>query len=432
VSIAPSALSHRILPLLALGLPLAAQATNGYSPTGFGTTNKGLAGAGVALPQDSLAAATNPAGMVRLGERLDLGAAVFLPNRRFVARDDGNPPPFPSIPTGRYDSKNDIFLVPAFGWNHRLNDRSTIGVSIGGNGGMNTEYDVAVWQNFAPPGVASKPTGVDLGQVFMGLSYAYQITPQHSLGIMPILAYQRFKAEGLEPFDNPAASVSPGHVTNRDYDNSWGYGARIGWLGQVTPRLSLGLSYQTKLYMSKFDKYRGLFAEQGNFDIPATLAAGLAFKATPSLTLLFDYQRIYYGDVKALHNSNNINPFANPALRMGADDGLGFGWDDQDIYKFGVQWEYSPELTLRAGYSHATQVFDNAQALFNILAPATIRDHASLGLTYRFNPKNAISVAYTHAFKEKVEGQNTIFTGPQTGYVEMDQDGVEISWNHWF
>ncbi|MEW8047083.1 MAG: hypothetical protein AB2805_11380, partial [Candidatus Thiodiazotropha sp.] len=52
-------------------------ATNGYSPTGFGTTNKGMAGAGVAFPQDTIAAATNPAGMVLLGHRTDLGMALF-------------------------------------------------------------------------------------------------------------------------------------------------------------------------------------------------------------------------------------------------------------------------------------------------------------------------------------------------------------------
>ena len=40
-------------------------ATNGYFGHGYSTKEKGLAGAGVAYSQDSLAAATNPAGMVQ-------------------------------------------------------------------------------------------------------------------------------------------------------------------------------------------------------------------------------------------------------------------------------------------------------------------------------------------------------------------------------
>ena len=103
-----------------------ANATNGYSPTGFGTTNKGLAGAGVALPQDTLAGATNPAGMVLLGHRLDVGAALFNPNRGFTANADGG-----AIPPGEYESGNDWFLIPHFGWNRPLDENSSIGISIG-------------------------------------------------------------------------------------------------------------------------------------------------------------------------------------------------------------------------------------------------------------------------------------------------------------
>ena len=369
------------LPTVLLVGVSAAQATNGYSPTGFGTANKGLAGAGVALPQDALAGATNPAGMAYVGERVDLGAALFNPNRGFDANADVGPlPPFPNIPPGSYDSRNDLFLIPHAGWNKRLDERSTIGVLLGANGGMNTEYGSDVWRNFNnPAGTASSPTGVDFSQLFIGVPYAYQVNERHSLGVMPIIAVQRFKAEGLEPFK--AFSVHPDKLTNNGYDYSWGYGVRVGWLGQVSDDLSVGVSAQSRLYMQKFDDYAGLFAEQGDFDVPPTVTAGFAWRAMPSVTLVADWQRIYYGDVKSLHNPNDIA--IGPANLLGADEGLGFGWNDIDIFKFGVQWEYSRQFTLRAGFSHADQLFDNGEALFNVLAPATVRRHASLGMTYR-------------------------------------------------
>ncbi len=82
--------------------------------------------------------------------------------------------------------------------------------------------------------------------------------------------------------------------------------------------------------------------------------------------------------------------------------------------------------------SHADQLFDNGAALFNVLAPATIRTHASLGMTYRLDEGNAITMAYTHAFYEEIEGQNPTFTGPQTGSVQMKQHELEVSWGWLF
>jgi len=407
-----------------------AQATNGYSPTGFGTTNKGLAGAGVALPQDTLAGATNPAGMVQVGDRIDVGMALFAPDRGFTADPNAAPTsPPPSVPAGTYHSENDLFLIPHAGWNRKLDERSSIGVLFGANGGMNTEYDSDVWRNFNnPAGTSSAPTGVDFAQLFLGVPYAVKLDDRHTFGIMPILAVQRFKAEGLEPFQG--FSTAPDKVTNNGYDYSWGYGLRVGWLGELTDRLTLGASAQTCLCMERFDKYAGLFAEQGDFDVPPTVTAGLAFNATPDLTLVFDWQRIFYGNVNSIGNPNDTAIAEGNFL--GADDGLGFGWKDIDILKLGLQWRYDQALTLRAGISHADQLFDNGEALFNILAPATVRTHASLGMSYRMNNGNVFSMAYTHAFHERISGQNPNFTGPQTGSVQMDQDELEFSYSWTF
>ena len=59
-----------------------ANATNGYFAHGYGTKEKGLAGAGAAYSQDSMAASTNPAGMAFVGDRMDIGAAIFSPSPR--------------------------------------------------------------------------------------------------------------------------------------------------------------------------------------------------------------------------------------------------------------------------------------------------------------------------------------------------------------
>ncbi len=220
------------------------------------------------------------------------------------------------MPPGTYDSRNDYFLIPHFGWNKQIDEVSSIGVLVGANGGMNTEYGSAVWRNFNNgSNIATSPTGVDFSQLFLGVPYARRLNEQHTVGIMPIVAVQRFKAEGLEPFQG--LSTDSTKVTNNGHDYSWGYGIRVGWLGQLTDRLALGASAQSRLYMTEFDDYAGLFAEQGDFDVPPTVTAGLSFKATPEVTLILDWQRIFYSDVNALSNPNDAP--------VGPGNLLGFG-----------------------------------------------------------------------------------------------------------
>jgi long-chain fatty acid transport protein len=80
---------HRLVHLALLPAVLApglALATNGYLAHGYGVKAQGLAGAGIALPQDALAAATNPAGTAFVGERADIGATWFRPTRARKSR----------------------------------------------------------------------------------------------------------------------------------------------------------------------------------------------------------------------------------------------------------------------------------------------------------------------------------------------------------
>jgi long-chain fatty acid transport protein len=157
--------------------------------------------------------------------------------------------------------------------------------------------------------------------------------------------------------------------------------------------------------MSKFDDYRGLFAEQGDFDIPANWTIGLALKATPELTLAVDVQEIYYSNIKSVHNPFLPNLMTAP---LGDDNGAGFGWKDNTIVKLGVQWQSSKEWTWRAGYSFGNQVIPQSEVLFNILAPGVIKQHASVGFTKSMGNNNDLSFALTHAFSASVTGPNPL------------------------
>ncbi|MFA7350600.1 MAG: hypothetical protein WC009_07550 [Methylotenera sp.] len=73
--------THKLLPLLAILAASNASATNGYFAHGYGVKSQGMGGVGIALPQDAIAAAANPAGMGLIGDRVDFGVTWFRPQR---------------------------------------------------------------------------------------------------------------------------------------------------------------------------------------------------------------------------------------------------------------------------------------------------------------------------------------------------------------
>ena len=115
-----------------------------------------------------------------------------------------------------------------------------LGVTVYGNGGMNTDYPGDQLPSPGGCGPATGPgsgfnpapgpynlfcgngrLGVDLVQLVIAPTLAWKIHPDHSIGISPLFAYQRFKQEGLQTFDTPFLSNSPGNVTNRGHDGEY-------------------------------------------------------------------------------------------------------------------------------------------------------------------------------------------------------------------
>lgn len=408
--------------------PATALATNGYFSHGYGTHSKGLAGAGAALPMSAMDAATNPANMVWVGNRLDLGAALFSPQREYTTSNPGPGATFPLAP-GNVESDSDYFVIPHIGWNKMLNDQSSVGVTVYGNGGMNTDYP-AFDNIFCPaPGstgtFCAGKTGVNLEQLFVNGSYARKINDKASWGVTAIAAYQRFKATGLGSFGAMGFSSDPANLTDNGHDDSFGYGARLGIQGEVAPGLRLAASYQTEMSMDEFDKYKGLFAEQGGFDIPASAVIGLAFDVTPASTLVFDIQKIWYSDVASI--ANPMLPNLAPGS-LGTDDGPGFGWDDMTVYKLGYQWATSDDMTWRVGVSTGDQPIPSSEVMFNILAPAVMEEHLTFGFTKAVGTSNEFNFAAMYAPKSSVTGQNPMGDG-QTIELEMVQYELEASYS---
>lgn len=435
-------------------------ATNGYFTHGTGAKNKGLAGSGLAMPEDAISVANNPASALSNTGKYDLGIAVFSPSRHYETTDslyNGQGGTF-TIGPNDIDSDNKIFYLPHMAGAWKIGDQGAWAASFYGKGGMNTTWKGGT-ATFDPDGPGPAPvmtfpgtygggvaggnggTGVDLMQAYLELTYSRGIGENFTLGASLMGVMQLFAARGLsafggytETFAASGGTVMPENLTNNGHDKSYGIGAKLGLLWDLTDSVSFAAAYQFKIGMSKFDDYSDLFADSGSMDIPASLKAGLTVRPTESFALNFDIEKIWYSDVDAVGNPfvnlfscPTANPMAtDPSYCLGGKSGAGFGWDDMMVYKIGGQWNTSGAWTWRAGFSHGKQPIASSEVVFNILAPGVIEDHLTFGFTRELESGNEINMAFMYGFNKKVTGPNTLDPSQDISF-DMSQWEVEFS-----
>ena len=282
-----------------------ALATNGYFMIGYGAKSNGVGGAGVALAQDRLVGAINPAAMALAADGFDGGLRVLgaIRNASIDCRGIG------ACDTVVKDrSARDLFLIPNFGYKRTFGDALALGVTVYGNGGINTTYGRAFYDEALArvqggrPGDPGFPRdgklGIDFSQLFIAPSLAWRLLDGHTVGLSPILAVQRFSARGLETFAR--YSSDPTSLSGRGTDYMIGGGFRVGWTGLVLPRLTLGAQFTSRIWTQDSVKYNGFIAQDGDLDAPPHWTIGFAFDATPRVTVVFDFQRILYERIDAV------------------------------------------------------------------------------------------------------------------------------------
>lgn len=399
-------------------------ATNGFAPIGIGQKAIGMGGAGVAFPQDSLSGGINPAGMYDIGNHFDLGIKLFRPIRETEIEGNAMGPAV----NHTYDaSDNKNFLVPELGYNKKINERTTLGVSIFGNGGMNTDYTTPILLFDAS---GTRDAGVDLAQMFIVPTLAYKLDDKNIIGLGINLVYQRLELDGVQNFKG--MSMAPTSVSDNGYDDSKGIGFRIGWLGHLSPKFSMGATYQAKTNMSKLDRYKGIFANHGDFDIPSNYALGFKFQTNDKTVVALDVMRINYSESASVGNTRE--PSLSMGIPFGANGASGFGWKDQTIYKIGVSYDYSPNLTLRAGFNHGNNPLRSSDTLFNMLAPGVVENHATLGATLKMKDGSDWTISYMHCFENNLDGSNSIPAGFGGGdaNLKMYEDSIGIGYGRSF
>ena len=467
--------------LLATGLfvlSAPALATNGYFTHGVGTASKGMAGTGVGSNADmgAIMTASNPALGVFVDDSWELGLSVFSPRRSYNASASqlnggvidlggcgpANPElclPSHTISQGKIDSGSEWFPIPYVAKNWSLaNDANITGVFYG-RGGMNTDWDdsnASATSYFCggdpfagePPVTGQGPycsgkAGVDLMQAFLSVTYSARAGDNFTWGIGPVLAVQAFEAEGVsvfapitETFAASGGTEFPTSLSNNGHDTSIGWGFTGGvWWG-MTDRFSVGFAYQSKMSMDEFDDYADLFAEQGGFDIPASIKGGASWVASDTLRVNFDIEHTQFSDVDSVGNPMSLLtgcptlPLGgtNTSNCLGGGAGAGFGWDDMTTFKLGFEWQTNENNTWRFGYSYGEQPIQDEDVLFNILAPGVMESHLTVGWTTRRPDGSAWNFSFMYAPENDVSGPS-MFDPTQTIKLEMSQLEFEVGFS---
>ena len=465
--------------LLAMGMFVfsgAALATNGYFTHGVGAQSKGMAGTGVGSNADmgAIMGASNPALTVFSGEAWEAGLSIFSPRRSYSVTssvNNGGNNTF-SMTAGSYDSSSEWFPIPYVAKSWKLANDNVVSFLFYGRGGMNTDWDdlsATATSGICDPtgqGVATGPgtfcagkAGVDLSQAFLTVNYAGKMSDKFAWGVGPVFAIQMFEANGVMsylPFTQSYAdSVDPNtgfgdpsvvtSLSDNGHDSSIGWGLSAGIWAGLSDSVSVGLAYQSKISMGEFDDYADLFAQNGGFDIPSSIKAGISFLASDMLRVNFDIEHIAYTDADSVSNPL-ANIFsgcftANPPLApessgcLGGPNGGGFGWEDMTAYKLGFEWQRDENNTWRFGFSYGEQPIQSPDVVFNILAPGVMEQHITLGWTHQTASGGALSLSFMYAPEVKVTGPNAFdqtpaapTNPPQTIELRMNQLEFEVAY----
>lgn len=412
-----------------------ARATHGYFGYGYSTKQKGMGGAGAALPLDSLQSAVNPAGLVYVGNRYDFGFGLYSIRPRYTV--EGAPSGYPGtfgLAPETVNGKRDFIISPHGGWNKMLDARGSIGVATYTNGGANTRYPASAANGLGT--FYGGKAGAKLEQQFVQAAYSRMVGDHSSLGLGFLLAYQRLAASGLSSFAPFVADGTPDKLTNQGTSHALGYGFKLGAMSDVSPGVTLAASYQTALKMGRHDEYADLMPNRGRVDVPPTATMGVAWRPDEKNTVALDLQRIWYSKTAGTGNPfGNLHEFreGDPSYGLGGPNGPGLGWRDVTVLKIGGQHALNDSLTARAGISYGRQPIPDTDVFFNLVAPGVEEWHFTTGLTKELKNGAELTMAAVYVPGKTVNGGNPLeVPGRQMIHLRQGEFGVEVSYGHAF
>jgi long-chain fatty acid transport protein len=384
---------------------------NGGSEIGYGAKSKGMGGVGIALPQEAMVIAHNPAGISRLATRFDIGLG-------YVAQSNATE----SITLSTMSVRSSLSgrssigpLLPEVGLVWSLNRLHTIGVAAYCAGGITNRFPRDIYDNQLTP-----QTQFDYRAYFFSPTWSISLPSGQSFGVSINIIYQTL-------YDNLLASADstlyPNNAGNTAIDWAPAGSVAIGYLGRFPCGLKLGISYFSHLWSGRFTRYRGIFPNAGELFWPSRIGAGISWSFRRCWMLAFDYNYLFWKDSRGFKNAE----FVQSGL-LGSVDAPSFGWLNQPICKVGLSYRLCRWVTVRAGYNFGNNPIPPSQTFRNKFTLSLVEHHLTLGGTIRLC-KGQFSVYYYHGFKNHLTNLNPDFPGSTQGDRQSsEQNGMGLAY----
>jgi long-chain fatty acid transport protein len=157
-----------------------------------------------------------------------------------------------------------------------------------------------------------------------------------------------------------------------------------------------------------------------DFQMPAVLAVGASWQASPALLLAADVKSIRWAEVMKSFKMryDSIETGGSVSFELPQN------WKDQTVLNLGVAWKANDKLTLRAGLNLADNPIPDADV--NYLFPAIVKSHATFGLGYKTSPVGEFNASLTLAPSTSVtNSQSVIMTS-------HSQTNLQLMYSHRF
>ena len=386
--------------------PAGAWATNGYQLIGVGSYQKSLAGAITALPGSNMTAVTNPAGMLRIGHRADFSMEAFMPDRSVD---------FAVFGGDSADSSSEIYGIPSIGWNGPVGKREDMvfGGGMYGTSGMGVDYAPTLMQA-AMPGVSPAVYWDGYSSIAfwqMAPALAWHAVEKLDVGVALNIDFQQVAFEQRMMADSDGDGQGDMVINNFDLSrsaSSFGFGLSLGVIFDVNDIISLGASYRSKQYFTdlEYQLAQGdidLTAFGGgplpagtyklNLDFPQQAAVGIAVHVTQRFAIAADVKWINWSDTM-----DNLAVDGPGGIKVPMDP----GWDDQFVFALGLAFEVNDRFNLRAGFNYGESPIDGESAANNLILPAVVETHYTIGADYRLGDHWDIGFHYMYVPENSV------------------------------
>jgi hypothetical protein len=217
-------------------------------------------------------------------------------------------------------------------------------------------------------------------------------------GVDAVLATQRFASPTLSPLGETAGLVAP--VGGEQDEQRNGIGIAVNLAGPLGERVGWTLGLRSRIDMDEYQRYRGVYSEPGDLDIPAAAAVGIRTALVAGTEFLVGAEHVFYSEINPLSSYALPNRFL--AL-LGDSTSPNFAWRDLTVYSAALQgsaaqWNWSVR------FSTSLQPEPSAGLLQKAIAGVRSDSNWSLGIGRALGRYGDLRLTASYAGAEYVLG----------------------------